>query len=142
MLRSAVITLAIAALIALCFSNFWLAFPIAIVCQIIAYNTFMYVYNAWILLENKKLENERLSIYNEQSVEVTCPCQERVPAQVPIDLNGENSYQCPKCDRSCAILLEYETVLKTTPVDNVTKNVNQQLSLGIDDNEQDDRRAS
>jgi len=69
------------------------------------------------LLEEQRLLVEREKALAMQGMDVACPCDRRVEAFVPINLNDRNEYTCPGCDKTISVYVEPRTALVTTPVD-------------------------
>lgn len=81
---------------------------------------FFYFYGEY--LKNKKnkflLQRQLKEIEeeNKQSTVVTCPCDRAIQTTIPIDINYDNSYTCPGCDKSISVFISTKTALATIPV--------------------------
>lgn len=107
--------------ISLCVSLFFIdnlkqaisVFFVASFLQIILYNIYKQILQFFAV----KLENERLSEFSKQSVEVVCPCARGVKHLIPIQLDVDNSYVCLDCNKNVTVKLDVNTYLETIPVD-------------------------
>jgi len=72
--------------------------------------------NAYILLKNKALENERIKEFSHQSIEVTCPCHLKIREVVPFRFNTENRYRCKECRKAISVFTETQTAVFTEPL--------------------------
>ena len=102
--------------------SFFLGVGIGLSLQFLVYYIYSNSFTAYILLKNKKLENERIKEFSYQGVEVTCPCYKKINAFVPIRLNTDNSYTCQECKKDVAIYIDVSTAVTTQPINN-TKEV-------------------
>lgn len=66
-----------------------------------------------IALQRELKEIEEL---NRQSTIVSCPCDRNIQANIPIDINGENNYLCPGCNKNIAVFITTKTALATNPL--------------------------
>jgi len=72
--------------------------------------------NAYVELQNKALENERIKQFSMQSVEVVCPCHLKIKEAVPFRFNTENRYRCKECRKAISIFVEPQTAVFTEPL--------------------------
>ena len=78
---------------------------------------FIEEYQSKIEVEFRHLENERIKAFSEQGLDVTCPVEScNTVTFVPIIVNYDNEYECPKCNAEIKIYLGTKCFLKTTPV--------------------------
>lgn len=77
---------------------------------------YLSVFNAFIALKNKKLENERIKEFSMQGLEVECPCSRKIRDFVPIRLNTANKYKCKECMKLISIYVTPSTALSTEPI--------------------------
>ena len=81
---------------------------------------FNYIYetmfNAFVALKNKKLENERIKEFTMQGIEVECPCSRKIKDFVPIRLNTSNKYKCKECQKLISVYITPSTALTTEPI--------------------------
>lgn len=97
-------------------AKFWISFVIVTLIQLVVYNIFRSVLDAFVALKNKQLENERIKEFSYQGLEVTCPCSKKCIDYVPIRLNTPNMYRCSGCDKSVSVYINAETALQTEPI--------------------------
>ncbi|NBW57518.1 hypothetical protein EBR43_07015 [bacterium] len=102
--------------------SFFLGVGIGLGLQFLVYYIYSNIFTAYILLKNKKLENERIKEFSYQGVEVICPCYKKINAFVPIRMNTDNSYTCQECKKDVAIYIDVSTAVTTQPINN-TKEV-------------------
>jgi len=103
--------------IALAFTNnifdFLKYFGVATLIQIILYQIYVRILKAYYdFLSYKKLEQ-----YNQQGVEITCPCYREKKALIPIKLNQVNDYKCLDCNKNVSVNVDVRTFLATEPLD-------------------------
>ena len=70
------------------------------------------------LIELEQIENERIKEFSKQGLESSCPdenCGHKT--FVPIRLDSENLYNCPKCNKPIKVLIGAKSFLTTTPID-------------------------
>jgi hypothetical protein len=108
---------AISSCIALLFSNnvldFFKYFASATLIQVILYQIYVKLLKAYYdFLNYKKLEQ-----YNQQGVEITCPCYREKKALIPIKLNQVNDYKCLDCNKNVSVNVDVKTFLATEPLD-------------------------
>jgi len=72
--------------------------------------------NTHIELKNKALENERIRLFNYQSIEVACPCHLEVKEVIPFRFNAENRYRCRECKKAISVFTTTQTALFTEPL--------------------------
>lgn len=81
---------------------------------------FFYFYGEYIKNKNNKLQVEaEIKIaekLSQQETTVMCPCDQNVPATIPININGPNSYICKGCNKEITVFIEAKTALATKPV--------------------------
>jgi len=97
---------------------FWPVFVIVSLLQIFI----DYFFTSWkkqkARIELEKIENERLKEYSKQGIDCLCPDENcGTVTFVPIQLNLENRYDCPKCKKGVKIYIGCKTFLETTTVD-------------------------
>ena len=90
--------------------------PLGIMMQFGVYYIFIMVLDAWVVLKNKKLENERIKEFSLQGMEVSCPCSLKKVEFVPIILNTNNNYKCNHCQKNISVYVTAETALVTEPL--------------------------
>jgi len=90
--------------------------PLGIMMQFGLYYIFIMVLDAWVVLKNKKLENERIKEFSLQGMEVSCPCSLKKVEFVPIILNTNNNYKCNHCQKNISVYVTAETALVTEPL--------------------------
>lgn len=64
----------------------------------------------------KEIENKIIEETYKQSALVTCPCDRNIQTDIPININGDNNYMCPGCNKSVSVFITTKTALATTPV--------------------------
>lgn len=94
--------------------------PLGIILQFGIYYAFISILNAYVVLQNKKLENERIKEFSLQGLEVTCPCALKKTEFVPIVLNTNNTYKCDYCQKNVSVYVVPETALITETLANIT----------------------
>lgn len=104
-------------------SNFLIGFLVGLVVQFATYFGFTSILDVYAVLQNKKLENERIKEYSFQSLEVTCPCYKQNRQVIPVRLNTDIKYKCTECEKSVSVLITPETAVVTEPI------VNTEISL-------------
>lgn len=77
---------------------------------------YLSIFDAFISLKNKKLENERIKEFSMQGLEVECPCSRKIRDFVPIRLNTANKYKCKECMKLISIYVTPSTALSTEPI--------------------------
>lgn len=96
------------------------------------YYAFSTALKAYVLLSDKKIENERIKEFSFQSVEVTCPCFKKVKDIVPVRLNTDNKYKCNECGKSVGVYLTAETAIVTEPIlDTNLETINKTLTNSL-----------
>jgi hypothetical protein len=86
----------------------------------------------FILLRNKKLENDRIAEFSKQGVEAECAnCNTK--SIVPVKFNSNNDFICENCSRSNSIYINITTAQKTEPLSIDPLSVN--TFIGARDNE-------
>lgn len=97
---------------------FWPVFGLSSIFQIFGYNLF----NKWVKqkaeIEFESITNERIKEFSKMGLDSTCPnenCGHK--AFVPIRLDEENIYKCPKCNNLIKVLIGAKSFLTTTPLD-------------------------
>lgn len=113
--------------------NFFIGFFLGVAVQFGAYYGYVNALNAYVLLRNKKLDNERLREFSRQGLRVTCPCHKRVEDFVPVRLNTQNYYKCTECNKTISVYINAETAVATEPLDGSLQYLNQVLEQGIKD---------
>lgn len=111
--------------------NFFIGFFLGVSAQFGAYYAFVYALNAYVLLKNKKIDNERLKELSYQGLRVTCPCHKRVEDYVPIRLNTQNYYKCTECSKTISVYIDAETAIATEPLDGGLQSLNNVLEQGV-----------
>ena len=98
--------------------SFWPVFGLSFIFQIFIFNLFNNWKKQQAEIEFESILNERIKEFSKQGIECVCPdenCNETT--FVPITLNSDNLYDCPKCKKEIKVLIGVKTFLKTTPVD-------------------------
>jgi FtsH-binding integral membrane protein len=118
--KSLIITVLVAGIVSyfLLFFNIPLygSFPFLIVIQ------FLFFYFFGEFQKNKRnnlkiqADLKLIEEINKQSMEVTCPCDRNIKSLVPINLNSDNNYTCPGCNKNISIFISTKTALTTTPI--------------------------
>lgn len=111
-LISILISSALSAGVALLFSSFWTGFIGCFCLQIVIYNLFQQIR---IRRESEILQQyaQRLSQKFEQNG-TTVPCAYcRVSNFIPINFQGDNSFECPGCKKVNSVLITVDTIQKT-----------------------------
>jgi len=120
LLKSIVITFIVAASVSYFITFFGVpfiqSFALFIVIQFLGF----YFYGQYIKNKNRKIALQRelkeIEELNRQSTVVNCPCDRNIQANIPIDINGENQYICPGCNKNIAVYITTKTALATTPL--------------------------
>lgn len=120
LLRGVGITCAVAGSIGLFLTAFNIPFVntflLSIVFQFIAF----YFYGEYIRRKNNKIKLEaEIKLEQEKSQQftnVTCPCDRQIQSTIPININSDNSYMCPGCQKNISVYIETKTALATTPL--------------------------
>jgi hypothetical protein len=117
LLKSIGTLVAISTCIALLFCNnkldFLKYFASATLIQVILYQIYLKILKGYYdFLNYKKLEQ-----YNQQGVEITCPCYREKKALIPIKLNQVNDYKCLDCNKNVSVNVDVKTFLATEPLD-------------------------
>ena len=99
--------------------------------QFAGFYAFRSCLNAYVALQNKKLENERMKELSYQGLGVTCPCFKAVREFVPIKLNAPNYYKCSECKKVIGVYITPETALVTEPQESSLEAVNSILANGL-----------
>ena len=98
--------------------SFWPVFGLSILTQFILYDLFSRWRKSKIEVQFRQLENERIKAFSEQGLDVTCPVEScNTVTFVPIIVNYDNEYECPKCNADIKIYIGTKCFLKTTPVE-------------------------
>lgn len=88
---------------------------------------FFYFYGEYVNKKNlSTLIEAETRIFKEkqkQSTIVVCPCDRKIETTIPINLDKQNSYICPGCDKKVSVFVETKTALSTEPVDMVDVNL-------------------
>lgn len=113
--------------------NFLIGALLGVAIQFGFYYGFVNALNAYVLLKNKKIENERLKELSFQGLRVTCPCHKRIEDFVPIKLNTQNYYKCTECNKNISVYIDAETAIATEPLDGSLQHLNKVLEQGIKD---------
>lgn len=88
-------------------------FIVSCIIQVILYQLYVRILKAYYdFLNYKKLEQ-----YNQQGVEITCPCYREKKALIPIKLNQINDYKCLDCNKNVSVNVDVKTFLATEPLD-------------------------
>ena len=101
-------------------------FGLSFIAQILIWNLF----NNWnkqrAEIEFELIQNERIKEFSKQGLYCICPDENcAAKTYVPIRLDLENKYECPKCKKSIKVYIGSKTFLETTPVsDDPFKNFN------------------
>ena len=96
---------------------FWPVFGLSVLTQFILYDLFSRWRKSKMEVEFRHLENERIKAFSEQGLDVTCPVEScNTVTFVPIIVNYDNEYECPKCNAEIKIYLGTKCFLKTTPI--------------------------
>lgn len=121
LLRSIALTVGVAAAAAWPLIYLGIGFVSSFIFFVILQFVGFYFYNEYvqrkIALQEQEIINERERILAQQGMDVSCPCDRKVKAFVPISLMGRNEYTCPGCDKTISVVVEPRTALVTTPVD-------------------------
>jgi hypothetical protein len=117
LLKSIGTLFAISTCVALGFSkdtlDFFKYFGVTSLIQIILYQIYLRILKAYYdFLNYKKIEQ-----YNQQGVEITCPCYREKKALIPIKLNQVNDYKCLDCNKNVSVNVDVKTFLATEPLD-------------------------
>ena len=75
------------------------------------YNAYSHLLDFYIKLKAEKIENERLKVLVQQTLQVDCPCAHRVTEIIPIRLDRINSYKCKACSKNISVYINAETAL-------------------------------
>lgn len=91
-------------------------FSFFVVLQFVAF----YFYNDYIqnkiAIKEAELLLEREKELSKQGAELICPCDKRASCFVPINLNDENNYICPGCNKQVSVYINFKTAIATIPV--------------------------
>jgi len=114
-------------------ASFLVGVGIGVVIQFAVYYGFLTALNAYALVQNKKLENERIKELSFQTLDVTCPCFKQNKDIVPVRLNTDNRYKCNECGKTVSVIISAETAVVTEPILNtdisfLNKNITEKLS--------------
>lgn len=105
--------------------NMWLGLAFGAAVQFIINYIIVQFINAYVQLQNKKIENERIKEFSYQGIEVECPCHKRQKQLVPYRFNTDNRYKCIECNKTVTVLTDAYTALATEPIqDTDTTNIN------------------
>lgn len=97
---------------------FWSCFFITIIVQFIVYDLYRRWLSTYSKLQEEEIKNNRLKEYSKQGLICTCPDENcNYTLLVPIVLNDENIYDCPKCNKTVKVYIGAKTYLTTEPVD-------------------------
>ena len=119
-LFSLFITSLISILAATFFLNFGFNFISSFVFFFLLQFVGFYFYGEYVKRKNARiiteLELRAAAELKKITVDVTCPCDNRIQTRIPIDTSGNNSYICGQCDKKVSVLIEAKTALKTDPI--------------------------
>lgn len=130
LVKSLLILFSVSASVAGCFYllslPFFPVFGLATIFQIFVYNLFSNWRKQRAEIEFETIQNERIKEFSKQGIECICPDENcAAKTYVPIRLDLENKYECPKCKKSVKVYIGSKTFLETTPVsDDPFKNFN------------------
>lgn len=93
--------------------DFLKGFLLAGLIQIIFYNVYKTIIEYFAL----RLQVEKIKEYSKQGMEVKCPCYLEKKMFVPIDLTGENRFNCKECDKSISVDITAKTFMQTDMID-------------------------
>jgi hypothetical protein len=121
-LKSIFITLAVAIAISYFLSSFNIPFLNTFLFTVGLQFLFFYFYGGYVIRKGNKLriqaELKFLEETARQKTAVTCPCDKRVEAIIPIDLSRDiNKYVCMGCNKNISVFSEFKTALATDPID-------------------------
>lgn len=109
-------------------------FTLTLVLQVILSYCVNTIVTSYLTIRNKKLENDRLSLFAQQSADLKCAFCEDVSV-VPIRLDRDNEYICPNCGSRNSVYLNITVARATTPL-NVknftTTNINDEKIIAMD----------
>lgn len=75
-----------------------------------------YMRDGFIVINNKKLENDRIREFTKQGLNVNCAlCS--AENFIPIRLDNSNTFVCQSCDKENAVYINITTAQITTPLD-------------------------
>ena len=97
--------------------SFLPVFGLSFITQILIWNLFNNWKNQQTQIEFEQIQNERIKEFSKQGLNCICPdenCNHR--AFVPIVLNEDNEYECPKCKKKIKVYIGAKTFLATNPV--------------------------
>lgn len=113
MLKALLVTFILSSSVSLLFSHnlidFFKYFFFVTVLQIIIFN----VYKSVLQLFAEKIKNERIKEFSKQGMEISCPCYLSKKMFIPIELNGDNSFNCLECKKDVSVEVTAKTFLKT-----------------------------
>jgi len=122
LIKSLIILFFVSASIGGCFYilgiSFWPVFGLASIFQIFVFNLFSMWRKQRAEIEFELIQNERIKEFSKQGIECICPdenCQTKT--FVPIQLDLENRYDCPKCKKGVKVFIGSKTFLETQPMD-------------------------
>lgn len=120
LLKSLILTAGVAAAFSFFLLSFGINFFQSFIALIVIQFIFFYFYGEYLKRKNAKLTIEaelRLAEENsKQTTVVTCPCDRNIETVIPINLNSDNNYMCPGCNKNISVFITTKTALATTPV--------------------------
>lgn len=120
LLKSIFLTFIVAAAISYFISFFGIPFLQSFFLFIVVQFLGFYFYGQYQRNKNIKItlqkELKEIEEFNKQSTTVNCPCDRNIETTIPIDVNGDNQYMCPGCNKNISVFITTKTALATNPL--------------------------
>jgi len=121
LLKSLIITLTVSGSVAYFLTFTGISFLPSFIFFTVAQFLFFYFYGEYINKKNLetiiKAETNIFKEKQKQTSTVICPCDRKIETNIPLNLNSQNFYTCPGCDKKITVFIETKTALSTEPVD-------------------------
>jgi hypothetical protein len=97
-------------------SNFWIAFTLAFILQILFFYFFNTIYENKLIEKAQMLRLEEFKEQNRHVLQVQCPCDQKSRQDVELRFDADVVYQCNSCKKNIKTLVDVKTVLTTEPI--------------------------
>lgn len=121
MIGKILLSLGITALVSILFGflflpNFWIAFTLAFILQLLFFYFFNSIYENRLIAKAQQLKLEEFKELNKHIVTLECPCDEKTRQDVTMRFDKDVIYECSKCKKNIKASTNIRAVQTTEPI--------------------------
>ena len=119
MIKSLTITVSVSLIVGVLFWSLGHDYVKPVVLTMVGQFVGFWLFNTWLrkqhIVQNSKIENERIKEFTKQAVEVECSYCKTVNL-IPVRFDIDNDFNCTNCNKPNAVYVGVTVTQKTTPL--------------------------